>query len=122
VLSTARRLRDCREREGDREQPDSNGRPMRTLGEVHESASTHDLPVLDDVVPFSDLRPDYEWSGRREIEHVEVQTSHDRDPRAAAERSGFKGFRGSGPRVEGGSDHSRRGARVFGPDFADEFL
>src|SRR6266852_1347367 len=63
--------------EGNRDQPESDGRPTRSLEEIHEWAHTHDLPVLEDAVQFPDLRLEYEWpDGRCEIEHIEVLTPH----------------------------------------------
>jgi hypothetical protein len=60
-----------------RDRPESDGRPPKSLEEVHESASSHDLPVLDDAVQIPDLRIEYEWpDGRRETEHVEVLAPH----------------------------------------------
>ena len=109
---------------GNRDQPESDGRPTRSLEEVHEWAHTHDLPMLDDSVQFPDLRIEYEWpDGRREIEDVEVLTPHYRGAHAAAKaRSGFTCYRGGGARVGGRSGNSARGGRPFDPDLADEFL
>jgi hypothetical protein len=111
-------------RKGNREQPDSDGRPTRSLEEVHEWASTHELPVLDDAVQFGDLRIEYAWPDRlRDSEPVGVATPHYPVPHAAAKaRSGFTCHRGSGPRVGGRSGRSVRGRRPFDPDLADEFL
>ena len=107
-----------------RDRPESDGRPSRTLEEVQEWAQTHDLPMLDDGVQFPDLRIEYEWpDGRREIEHVEVLTPHYRGAHAAAKAaSGFTCYRGAGARVGGRSGNSARGGRPFDPDLADEFL
>ncbi len=63
--------------EGNRDQPESDGRPTRTREEVHEWADAHELPMLDDAVQFPDLRIEYEWpDGRRDVEDVEVLTPH----------------------------------------------
>ena len=109
--------------EGNRDQPDSDGRPTRTLDEVRDWADTHQLPMLDESVQFPDVRIEYEWpDGRREREDVEVLTPHYRGAHAAAKaRSGFTGYRGSGARV-GGSGRGGGGGRPFDPDLADEFL
>jgi hypothetical protein len=110
--------------EGNRDRPDSDGRPTRTPEEVHEWAATHDLPMLGDAVQFPDLRIEYEWpDGRRDVEDVEVMTPHYRGAHAAAKAgSGFTCYRGGGPRVGGRSGHGGRGGRPFDPDLADEFL
>jgi DNA-binding MarR family transcriptional regulator len=110
--------------EGNRDQPESDGRPTRSLEEIHEWAHTHDLPVLEDSVQFPDLRLEYEWpDGRRDMENVEVLTPHYRGAHAAAKaRSGFTGYRGGGARVGGRSGRSGRGGRPFDPHLADEFL
>jgi hypothetical protein len=91
---------------------------------VHEWASAHDLPVLDDAVQIPDLRLEYEWpDGRREIERLEVLAPHYQGAHAAAKaRSGFTCYRGRGTHIGGGSGHSGRGGRPFDPDLADEVL
>jgi DNA-binding MarR family transcriptional regulator len=110
--------------DGNRDQPDSDGRPTRSLEEIHEWARAHDLPVLEDSLQFPDFRLEYEGpDGRHEIENVEVLTPHYRGAHAAAKaRSGFTCYRGSGARVGGRSGRSGRGGRPFDPDLADEFL
>src|SRR4051812_33018178 len=56
-----------------RDNPNSDGRPTRSLSEIHDWANRHHLPVLDGSVQFPDLRIEYEWpDGRRDIEDVEV--------------------------------------------------
>ena len=110
--------------EGNRDQPESDGRPTRSLEEVQEWARTHDLPMLQDSVQFPDLRLEYEWpDGRRDIENIEVLTPHCRGAHAAAKaRSGFTCYWGAGTRVEGRSGRAGRGGRPFNPDLADKFL
>jgi DNA-binding MarR family transcriptional regulator len=110
--------------EGNRDQPESDGRPTRSLEDIHEWAHTHDLPVLEDSVQFPDLRLEYEWpDGRRDIENVEVLTPHCRGAHAAAKaRSGFTCYRGASTRVGGRSRRGGRGGRPFNPGLADEFL
>lgn len=109
--------------EGNRDRPDSDGRPTRSREEVEEWADAHDLPMLDDQVQFPDLRIEYEWpDGRRDVEDVEVMTRHYRGAHAAAKGgSGFTCYRGGGARVGGGSGRAGQG-RPFDPDFAEEFL
>jgi DNA-binding MarR family transcriptional regulator len=110
---------------GNRDQPESDGRPTRTSEEIREWAQEHALPMLEGSVQFPDLRIEYEWpDGRRDTEDVEVLTPHYRGAHAAAKaRSGFTCYRGGGgARVGGRSGHSSRGDRPFDPDLADEFL
>ena len=109
--------------QGNRDRPDSDGRPTRTLEELREWAQEHGLPMLDGSVQFPDLRIEYEWpDGRRDVEDIEVLTPHYRGAHAAAKgRSGFTCYRaGSGGRMRGGS--ASRGDKPFDPDAADEFL
>src|SRR5262249_49690235 len=62
---------------GNRDNPEGDGRPTRTLAEVQEWADAHHLPVLDGSVQFPDVRIEYECAdGRRDIEDVEVLTPH----------------------------------------------
>jgi DNA-binding MarR family transcriptional regulator len=109
---------------GNRDNPESDGRPTRTLAEVHEWADLHHLPVLDGSVQFPDLRIEYEWpDGRRDIEDVEVLTPHYRGAHAAAKaRAGFSSYRAGGPRVGGRGGQASQGGRPFDPDLADEFV
>jgi DNA-binding MarR family transcriptional regulator len=109
--------------EGNRDRPDSDGRPTRTAAEVGDWAEMRDLPVLDDQVQFPDFRIEYEWpDGCREREDVEVLTPHYRGAHAAAKaRSGFTCYRASSVRVGGGSGGGK-GDRPFDPDLAEEFL
>jgi hypothetical protein len=110
--------------EGNRDRPDSDGRPTRTTSEVHTWAEMHDLPVLDDQVQFPDFRIEYEWpEGRREREDVEILTPHYRGAHAAAKaRSGFTCYRSASVRVGGSSGRNGRGDRPFDPDLAEELL
>lgn len=109
--------------DGNRDRPDSDGRPTRTAADVREWADMHDLPVLDDQVQFPDFRIEYEWpDGRHDREDVEVLTPHYRGAHAAAKaRSGFSCYRSSGARV-GGSARNGGGSPPFDPDLAKEFL
>ena len=108
---------------GNRDNPESDGRPTRAASEVHEWADLHHLPVLDGSVQFPDLRIEYEWpDGRRDIEDVEVLTPHYRGAHAAAKASaGFSAYRAGGARVGGRAGQSSRGDRPFDPNVADEF-
>jgi DNA-binding MarR family transcriptional regulator len=108
---------------GNRDRPDSDGRPTRTLEDVRDWAQEHGLPMLDGSVQFPDLRIEYEWpDGRRDVEDVEVLTPHYRGAHAAAKgRSGFTCYRGGGGGRVGGGPASR-GDKPFDPDLADEFL
>ena len=109
---------------GNRDNPESDGRPTRTLSEIHEWADLHHLPVLDGSVQFPDLRIQYEWpDGRRDIDDVEVLTPHYRGAHAAGKtHAGFSAYRASGPRVGGRGGQAARGDRPFDPDLADEFV
>jgi len=110
--------------EGNRERPDSNGRPTRTREEIDDWAHEHGLPVLDDHVQFPDLRIEYEWpDGRYDFEDVEVLTPHYRGAHAAAKaRSGFTGYRTGGGGRSGAYARRSGGGRPFDPDVAAEFL
>ena len=109
---------------GNRGNPDSDGRPTRSLSDVQDWADAHDLPVLDGSVQFPDFRIEYEGSdGRRDVDDVEVMTPHYRGAHAAGKsRSGFSQYRGSGGARVGGGPQTSRGGRVFDPDLADELL
>jgi DNA-binding MarR family transcriptional regulator len=109
---------------GNRDNPESDGRPTRTLSEVQEWAEIHQLPVLDGSVQFPDLRIEYEWpDGRRDVEDVEVLTAHYRGAHAAAKaHAGFSSYRASGARVGGRAGQGSRGDRPIDPDLADEFV
>jgi DNA-binding MarR family transcriptional regulator len=109
---------------GNRENPDSDGRPTRTPAEIHEWAHDQQLPVLDGSVQFPDVRIEYEWpDGRRDIEDVEVLTAHYRGAHAAAKgRAGFSGYRAGSARVGGRASQGSRGDRPFDPDVADGFV
>jgi hypothetical protein len=109
--------------DGNRERPDSDGRPTRTPDEVRQWAQEQGLPVLDGRVQFPDFRVEHEWQdGRREVEDVEVMTAHYRGAHAAAKaRSGFTRFRAGGSRV-GGRANRGGGGRSPDPRLAEEFL
>jgi hypothetical protein len=109
---------------GNRDNPESDGRPTRTPSEVQEWAERHQLPVLDGSVQFPDVRIEYEWpDGRRGIEDVEVVTPHYRGAHAAAKASsGFSSVRAGGARVGGSGGHTGRGDRPFDPDLAEKFV
>lgn len=110
--------------EGNRDRPDSDGRPTRTREEIEEWAREHTLPMLDDHVQFPDLRIEFEGpDGRREVEDVEVLTPHYRGAHAAAKgKSGFTGYRSGGGGRAGASARRAGGGKPFDPDFAAEFL
>jgi DNA-binding MarR family transcriptional regulator len=109
---------------GNRDHPESGGRPTRSLDEVRDWAQEHGLPMHEESVQFPDVRIEVEWpDGRRGREDVEVLTPHYRGAHAAAKaRSGFSCYRGGGARVGGRSGQGSRGDRPFDPDLADEFL
>ncbi len=98
--------------EGNRDQPDSDGRSRRDDEEVERWARDHDLPHFDDQVHFPDVRIEYDdRDGRHRVEDVEVLTLNYRGAHgASAARSGFTCYfltasRGGGGR--GGTPHPR---------------
>src|SRR5436190_572937 len=84
--------------ERNRGRADSDGRPDRDESEIQEWAYEHDLPYFDGHVHFPDARIEYvDADGRLDHLDVEVVTIHYRGADgAAASRSGFSTFRGSG--------------------------
>jgi hypothetical protein len=103
--------------DGNREQPDSDGRARRNDEEVERWAREHHLPYFDDQVHFPDVRIEYEdQDGRHRVEDIEVVTPNYRGAHgASAARSGFTCYflassRGGGGR--GGTPH-RRGMEEF---------
>jgi hypothetical protein len=108
--------------EGNRNRPDSDGRPTRSADEVREWAREQDLPIVNDRVQFPDCRVEYERAdGRRDVENVEVTTVHYRGMHASGKvAAGFTRFRGSTARV--GGSRSGGGSSPFDPHAAEEFL
>jgi len=105
-----------------RERSDSDGRPTRTRDEIKDWADAHDLPIVQDRVRFPDFRIEYERpDGRREIENVEVTTTHYRGLHASSKvAAGFTRYRGSTGRVGGGGH--RGSSAPFDPRTAEELL
>lgn len=104
--------------EGNRHQPDSDGRSRRDDEEVERWARDHNLPYFDDHVHFPDVRIEYDdRDGRHRVEDIEVVTLNYRGAHgASAARSGFTYYfltasRGGGGR--GGTPH---------PKLMEEFL
>jgi len=85
--------------EGNRDRPDSDGRPGRDDREIEEWAREHDLPYFDDRVHFPDLRIEYELEGERRHLDVEVVTPH------------YRGAHGSSRAQCGFSCYASRGGR-----------
>jgi len=108
--------------ERNRDRSDSDGRPTRTRDEIKAWADEHDLPIVHDRVRFPDFRIEYERpDGRREIENVEVTTSHYRGLHASSKvAAGFTRFRGATGRVGGGGH--RGSSAPFDPRAAEELL
>lgn len=85
------------ERVGNRDRPDSDGRPKRDRREIEQWAREHELPFFDDRVHFPDFRVEYQLDGRDRHEDVEVMTAHYRGVHAASRsQSGFTCFGGGG--------------------------
>lgn len=108
--------------DGNRDRPDSDGRPTRSAQEIREWAQEHDLPVVNDRVQFPDVRIEYERpDGRRDVENVEVTTLHYRGRHASGKASaGFSRFRANTPRV--GGSRTSGGSSPFDPHTAEELL
>lgn len=106
--------------ERNRSDPASDGRPARTPDEIRRWADEHHLPMVDGRVQFPDFRIEYERAnGVREVEDVEVMTTHYRGAHAAAKaRAGFTRFRAGGR----GGGRARGGGRPPDPRLAEEFL
>jgi DNA-binding MarR family transcriptional regulator len=85
--------------EGNRDRPDSDGRPDRDDREIEEWAREHDLPYFDDRVHFPDVRIEYELEGERQHLDVEVVTPH------------YRGAHGSSRVQCGFSCYASRGGR-----------
>lgn len=90
--------------EGNRDRPDSDGRPRRDDEEIERWAREHNLPYFDDQVHFPDVRIEYEdRDGRDRVEDIEVITPNYRGAHgASAARSGFTCYLLAGSRGGGG--------------------
>lgn len=108
--------------DGNRDRPDSDGRPTRSGDEIREWAQEHDLPMVEGHVQFPDFRIEYERAdGRRDVENVEVTTLHYRGRHASGKAAaGFSRFRASTPRI--GGSRTGGGSTPFDPHSAEELL
>ena len=107
---------------GNRDRPDSDGRPTRTAREIDDWALDHYLPSDDGHVSFPDVRIEYELpDGRRGHEDVEVMTQQYRGAHASGKASaGFTQYRARTGLGAGGG-RSGRGA-PFDPRVAERLL
>ena len=87
--------------ERNRGRGDSDGRPDRTLEEIHRWAAEHQLPEQDGHVQIPDARIEYEDAdGRLHWHDIEVETEHYRGQHAAAKAgSGFSRYRSVSMRI-----------------------
>lgn len=105
---------------GNRDRPDSDGRPTCTAVEIDDWAHDHHLPVDDGHVSFPDVRIEYELpDGRRGHEDVEVMTEQYRGEHASGKASaGFTQYRAT--TGMGGGGRGGRGS-PFDPRVAERF-
>jgi len=99
--------------ERNRGRGDSDGRPDRTLDEVHRWAAEHQLPEQDGHVQIPDARIEFEDAdGRLHWHDIEVETEHYRGQHAAAKASsGFNRYQSVSVRIvpSGRGGGGRRG-------------
>lgn len=104
--------------ERNRGRGDSDGRPDRTLDEIHRWAAEHQLPEQDGHVQIPDARIEYEDAdGRLHWHDIEVETEHYRGQHAAAKAgSGFSRYRSVSMRImvsgRAGGGGRRRGRGI----------
>jgi hypothetical protein len=104
--------------ERNRGRGDSDGRPDRTLEEIHRWAAEHQLPEQDGHVQIPDARIEYEDAdGRLHWHDIEVETEHYRGQHAAAKAgSGFSRYRSVSMRImvsgRAGGGGRRRGRGI----------
>jgi hypothetical protein len=98
--------------EGNRDQPDSDGRSRRDDAEVERWARDHDLPYFDGQVHFPDVRIEYDdRDGRQRVEDIEIVTPNYRGAHSAsAARSGFTCYLLASSSGGGGRGGTRRAA------------
>ncbi len=104
--------------ERNRGRGDSDGRPDRTLDEIHHWAAEHQLPEQDGHVQIPDARLEFEDAdGRLHWHDIEVETEHYRGQHAAAKAgSGFSRYRSVSIRImvsgRAGGSGRRRGRGI----------
>jgi hypothetical protein len=112
----------CFLQERNRGRGDSNGRPDRTLDEIHRWAAEHQLPEQDGHVQIPDARIEYEGAdGRLHWHDIEVETEHYRGQHAAAKAgSGFSRYRSVSTRIVASGSRGGGGRRGRGRGLAEE--
>lgn len=101
---------------------DSDGRPDRTLDEIHRWAAEHQLPEQDGHVQIPDARIEFEDAdGRLHWHDIEVETEHYRGQHAAAKASsGFNRYQSVSARIVASGGRSGGGRRGRGRGLAEE--
>lgn len=109
--------------ERNRGRGDSDGRPDRTLDEIHRWAAEHQLPEQDGHVQIPDARIEYESSdGRLHWHDIEVETEHYRGQHAGAKASSeFNRYRSVSMRIMV-SGRAGGGGRRRGRGLAEEMF
>lgn len=110
--------------ERNRGRGDSDGRPDRTLDEIHRWAAEHQLPEQDGHVQIPDARIEYEGSdGRLHWHDIEVETEHYRGQHAAAKASsGFNRYLSVSARIVASGSRSGGGRPGRGRGLAEEMF
>lgn len=110
--------------ERNRGRGDSDGRPDRTLEEIHRWAADHQLPEQNGHVQIPDARIEYEGAdGRLHWHDIEVETEHYRGQHAAAKAgSGFSRYRSVSTRIVACGSRGGGGRRGRGRGLAEEIL
>jgi DNA-binding PadR family transcriptional regulator len=105
--------------ERNRGHSDSDGRPDRTVAEIHEWAVDHELPDRDGHVQFPDARIEYEDRyGRLHTLDIEVETLNYRGAHSASKASsGFSRHNAGAMRVVGARGAGGAGGRRGGCGF-----
>lgn len=108
--------------ERNRGRGDSDGRPDRTLDEIHRWAAEHQLPEQDGHVQIPDARIEFEDAdGRLHWHDIEVETEHYRGQHAAAKASsGFNRYQSVSARIVASGGRSGGGRRGRGRGLAEE--
>ncbi|MGE3513059.1 MAG: hypothetical protein AB7N65_29700 [Vicinamibacterales bacterium] len=108
--------------ERNRGRGDSDGRPDRTLDEIHRWAAEHKLPEQDGHVQIPDARIEFEDAdGRLHWHDIEIETEHYRGQHAAAKASsGFNRYRSVSVRIVASGNRGGGGRRGRGRGLAEE--
>lgn len=110
--------------ERNRGRGDSDGRPDRTLDEIHRWADEHRLPEQDGHVQIPDARIEFEDAdGRLHWHDIEVETEHYRGQHASAKaNSGFNRYQSVSARIVASGSRGGGGHRGRGRGLAEEML